>query len=192
MDAKEIAERLVGAPNGWPYGTADEMRFLAADYLRTQEPLGDERFRKMDECRFLLPEPGAEVVGECLAEIRRLQAEVKTAQDDLEGYFREIEDHAFIMARVKNVTRYVEEGKKIRSREEFDSLMDDVRALATVKIDDSAALTSMADLRAQLQTATTALEAAQTENAHLFESLHVRRNDYTGRGTWHHSRNSST
>ncbi len=33
-----------------------------------------EKLNKIDACRHLLPEPGAEVVGELIAEIRRLRA----------------------------------------------------------------------------------------------------------------------
>lgn len=51
-----------------------ESRF-AGRVLASTEPLGDAHLRHMEVARHLLPEPGPSVVGECLTEIRRLQAE---------------------------------------------------------------------------------------------------------------------
>lgn len=59
--------------------------------------MNDEKLNKMDLCRHLLPEPGGEVVGELIAELRGAQGRIDAAHTriaDLEAANKECVDTA--------------------------------------------------------------------------------------------------
>ncbi len=95
---REIAEKYADF-TAWESALSDiEIRQLAAHVLASTEPLGDEHFRHMEVARHLLPEPGPAVVGECLAEIRRLQAEAKGAQNINSHHVADLDDRDALIA----------------------------------------------------------------------------------------------
>lgn len=87
-------------------------------------------------------------------EIARLHVQLRTETEKLENEnaedFSEILDHSFLVAKVRNVTRHVLDGKKIRLECEFDALIDDVRSLATLTVEDSPALKTNRFLKTEL------------------------------------------
>lgn len=116
------------------------------------------------------------ISGEGADQIKKLEAERDAAVEAREGLQRltdeqssEIEDHAFLVAHVKRVTAHVAGDIGIHSERQFDALMDDVRALAKVSIDDShyqcnALRTELSALRTKLKSA---VEAGKTDRARL-------------------------
>lgn len=98
-----------------------------------------------------------EMVGTCPGLTDDLRAEnqrLKRKNVDLQQYedeqAKEIEDHAFLCAKVKRVTRHVADGQGIHVGRQFDSLMDDVRSLASVTIDPSPVIRKHRELEAEL------------------------------------------
>jgi hypothetical protein len=53
---------------------------------KTPEPMSDERLEELSTATFVNPRSFPTIVAECTAEIRRLRAENKRQQDDLDHY----------------------------------------------------------------------------------------------------------
>ena len=80
------------------------------------------------------------------AVIERQAAEIAAAERHSDELFKEIEDHAFLVAFVRKVTRHV-----MGSVLDPDALLADVRALATVTIADSPALDKLRVKSAEIE-----------------------------------------
>jgi hypothetical protein len=84
--------------------------------------------------------------------------------------FKEIEDHAFVMAHVAKVVQHVADGRGIHAGSQFDALMDDVRGLATVTITPSKAI---ARRDAEIATLKARAEAAERAVANLRDDIQI-------------------
>lgn len=119
----------------------------------------------------------AKVSAELRAELTEARKELAEEHRNSDELSSECEDHTFLVTKVKRVIRHVAGNEGIHSGAQFDSLMADVRDLATVTINERSQVTdtlqrSLTEARRQLDITRKAIaDAPHDENCEYIDSL---------------------